>query len=192
MNMPSIHDTAYICSDAYIKTENFSVGCYTRLNGKFFVHGRGTCDIGKYCAIGYNVTIITSNHKTNYANLQITLQRNLGSDYDFLEDTSRRVLIHNNVWIGDSVVILPGVEIHNGAIIGANSVVTNSVPPYSVYSGCPAREIKRRFPSNVASALDAIGWWNWSHPKILRNKAFFEVDLLSENSIELMNQVILP
>lgn len=190
--MPSIHYTAYLADDAYIKTEDFTVGRFTRVNGKFFAHGRGTCSIGKYCAIGYNVTIITSNHKTSYPNLQITLQRNVGSPYDFLEDTTKSVLIHNNVWIGDSVVVLPGAEINNGAVIGANSVVNSTVPAYSVYAGCPAREIKKRFPSNVASALNTIEWWNWSHQRILRNKAFFEIDLLSENCIELINQVILP
>ena len=53
------------------------------------------------------------------------------------------ISIGNNVWIGDKVTILPGVSIGDGVVIGANSVVTKDVPPYSVVAGNPAKPIKR-------------------------------------------------
>ena len=53
------------------------------------------------------------------------------------------VIIGNNVWIGDKATILSGVTIGDGAIIGANTVVTKDVPPYSVVVGNPARIIKK-------------------------------------------------
>ena len=52
------------------------------------------------------------------------------------------VLIEHNVWIGDKATILPGVTIGEGAIIGANSVVTKDVMPFSVVAGNPAKVIK--------------------------------------------------
>ena len=52
------------------------------------------------------------------------------------------VVIGNNVWIGDKVAILAGVRIGDGAIIGANSVVTKDVPANCVVGGIPARVIK--------------------------------------------------
>ncbi len=52
-----------------------------------------------------------------------------------------RVTIHDNVFIGMDAVIMPGVEIGPNAIIGANSVVTKTVPPNSVVAGAPARNI---------------------------------------------------
>lgn len=52
------------------------------------------------------------------------------------------VKIGNNVWIGESARILAGVTIGDGAIIGANSVVTKDVPAYSVVGGVPARVLK--------------------------------------------------
>lgn len=52
------------------------------------------------------------------------------------------VVIGNNVWLGDNVSIMPGIEIGDGAIIGANSVVTKSIPPYCIAVGCPAKVIK--------------------------------------------------
>ena len=52
------------------------------------------------------------------------------------------IVIGNNVWIGEKAAVLAGVTIGDGAIIGANAVVTHDVPPYSVAVGCPARIIK--------------------------------------------------
>lgn len=52
------------------------------------------------------------------------------------------IIIENNVWLGEKVTVLPGVHIGRGAIIGANSVVTKSIPPYAVAVGSPAKVIK--------------------------------------------------
>ena len=52
-------------------------------------------------------------------------------------------VIGNDVWIGQNVTIMPGVIIGDGAIIAANSTVVKSVEPYSIYSGNPAKFIKK-------------------------------------------------
>lgn len=52
------------------------------------------------------------------------------------------VVIEDNVWIGENACIMPGVRIGKGSIIGANSVVTHDVPPYSLCVGAPARIIR--------------------------------------------------
>jgi acetyltransferase-like isoleucine patch superfamily enzyme len=53
------------------------------------------------------------------------------------------VIIEKNVWIGEGACILPGVTVGHNSIIGANSVVTKDVPPFSVVAGAPARIIKK-------------------------------------------------
>lgn len=53
------------------------------------------------------------------------------------------VCIEDNVWIGEGVVIMPGVTIGFGSIIGANSTVTKSIPPYCIAVGQPAKIIKK-------------------------------------------------
>jgi lipopolysaccharide O-acetyltransferase len=53
------------------------------------------------------------------------------------------VVIEDNVWIGEGVVVMPGVTIGRGSIIGANSVVTKSIPPECIAVGQPAKIIKR-------------------------------------------------
>jgi acetyltransferase-like isoleucine patch superfamily enzyme len=53
------------------------------------------------------------------------------------------ITIDSDAWIGTGAVILPNVTIGEGAVVGANSVVTRSVAPYTVVGGVPAREIKQ-------------------------------------------------
>lgn len=54
------------------------------------------------------------------------------------------VAIEDDVWIGAGTVIIKGVRIGRGSVIGANSVVTRDVPPYSIAAGSPARVIRER------------------------------------------------
>ena len=56
--------------------------------------------------------------------------------------SSSPVRIGRNVWLGEQVCILPGVTVGDGAVVGANSVVTRDVPPYSIAAGNPARVIR--------------------------------------------------
>lgn len=52
------------------------------------------------------------------------------------------VVIEDGVWIGEGVCVLPGVRVGRHAIVGANSVVTRDVPPYTIVGGAPARVIR--------------------------------------------------
>lgn len=58
-------------------------------------------------------------------------------------DNIRPVIIRENCWIGANCVINPGVQIGRHAVIGANSVVTKSIPDYAVAVGSPAHIIKQ-------------------------------------------------
>jgi acetyltransferase-like isoleucine patch superfamily enzyme len=60
------------------------------------------------------------------------------------ETSKTSVEIEEDVWIGANCVILPGVTIGRGAVIGAGSVVTKSVPAYSIYVGNPAKLMRMR------------------------------------------------
>lgn len=94
-------------------------------------------EIGNRLLTGKWVTITDNSHgKTDKDTLQISpIERPLYS--------KGPVLIGNDVWIGDKVTILANVIIGDGAVIAANSVVTEDVPAYSVVAGNPAKIIKQ-------------------------------------------------
>lgn len=69
-------------------------------------------------------------------------------------------VIGNDVWIGQNALILPGVHVGDGAIIGANSVVSKDVSPYTVVAGNPARVIRNRFDDELTGLLLRFRWWD--------------------------------
>lgn len=78
------------------------------------------------------------------------------SQFRFKGDT----VIGNDVWIGENVTILPGVNVDNGAIIAANSVVASNVDAYTIVAGNPAKCIRKRFGDELINILQKLQWWN--------------------------------
>jgi acetyltransferase-like isoleucine patch superfamily enzyme len=64
-----------------------------------------------------------------------------------LLSSSGEIIIGANVWLGDNVAVLAGARIGDGAIIGANSVVTGNIPPATIATGAPARPIRQWDPT---------------------------------------------
>lgn len=151
------------------------IGKYTRINEKSHL---GPCEIGSFCAIGGRLVVRSTDHYLNYLNIQDYFQRNiLKSNISVVGKSKGTTVIGNGVWIGDSVVILGGVHVGNGAVIGAGSVVTKSVPAFAIAVGNPAKVIKYRFEKNKIEFLEKIEWWSWPLDKQLRNKELFELDI---------------
>lgn len=95
----------------------------------------GTIRIGAYVMMGPDVLILEKNHQYERVDIPMMFQG---------EKDAPPVIIRDDVWIGARCIILPGVVINEGAIIGAGSVVTKSVPAFAVCAGNPARVIKFR------------------------------------------------
>ena len=121
--------------------------------------------IGKFCAIASDVKFIMNggNHRTDwFTNYPFPVfgngwEKAMPETWPDKGDT----IIGNDVWIGYGATLMPGIEVGDGAIIAAKSVVTRSVFPYSVVGGNPAQEIRRRFDAATIQALLKIQWWNW-------------------------------
>lgn len=76
------------------------------------------------------------------------------------------IIIMNDCWIGNGVIMLGGIKIGNGAVVAAGAVVTKDVPPYAIVVGNPAKVIGYRFESEQIAALNKIRWWNWTAEKV--------------------------
>ena len=99
-------------------------------NSHFTVLDEARVTIGDDCFIGPNVSIYTACHSTD------PVERNTRREW------AEPVTIGDNVWIGGSVTILPGVTIGDNVTIGAGSVVTKDIPSNVVAVGNPCRVIK--------------------------------------------------
>ncbi len=170
LNLKSSAKQIFIAKNSAISS-NTIINYGTRINGKIIIKGQGKCNIGKFCAIGDDVRIITTNHSIKLMNLQYSLQRKLGLKN--IIDDKRDVNIGNNVWIGDSVIILPGVSIGNGAVLGAGTLITKSVPAYAIVGGVPGKIIKYRFDEAKIQAIENLQWWNWPFNKMKENIQYF-------------------
>jgi hypothetical protein len=58
------------------------------------------------------------------------------------------------------------VKVGTGAVVGAGSVVTKEVQPYTIVAGIPAKMIRRRVTEEVEASLMRIQWWNWTHDQL--------------------------
>ena len=86
-------------------------------------------------------------------------------------DNKGDIVVGNDVWIGYEAVVLAGVTIGDGAVIGARSVVTKDVPPYTIAGGVPAKTIRKRFNEETIDTLLELRWWDWPRERIARNIA---------------------
>ena len=77
--------------------------------------------------------------------------------------------VGNDVWFGKGALIMPGVNIGNGAVIASHSVVTKNVPDYAIVAGNPARIVRMRYSDEDIKRLQEIAWWAWSAEKITQH-----------------------
>lgn len=96
---------------------------------------QGETHIGDNVMMAKNVRIFTRNH--NFSRMDIPMNKQ-GTQKE------KSVIIGNDVWIGDSAMLLPGTKIGNGVIIGGGSVVRGIIPDYAIVVGNPAEVIGYR------------------------------------------------
>ncbi|MDK2562369.1 Vat family streptogramin A O-acetyltransferase [Romboutsia sedimentorum] len=170
-----------------IKNPNIQVGDYTYysdINGceDFEKHVTHHYDfigdkliVGKFCAIASGVEFIMNgaNHRINSVT---TYPFNImGNGWEKVTPNLAKLpykgdtIVGNDVWIGQNVTIMPGIEIGDGAIIAANSTITKDVLPYHIVGGNPAKIIRRRFDDSLVSYLLDLKWWDWDKEKIFSN-----------------------
>jgi acetyltransferase-like isoleucine patch superfamily enzyme len=108
--------------------------------------------IGNHCWIGAGTKIYDNDVHSMQA---IERRVQFGN---MLTVRSAPIVIEDDVWLGINTLILKGVTLHRGAVVGAGAVVTDSVPPYCVVVGNPARIVERMSPdASTDERVSALG-----------------------------------
>jgi maltose O-acetyltransferase len=108
---------------------NVTIGAGTRLSGRVRIEAWDKVTIGQCCMFNDDVLILTAQHDIDSVHFDADV---------------RPVAIGDHVWLPQRIVVLPGVQIGDAAVVGTGSVVTRDVPAYAVVAGNPARIIRER------------------------------------------------
>lgn len=143
--------------------------------------------IGKFCAIARGVKFIMNGANHKMSGISTYPFQIFGNGWEKVTPRPDELphkgdtVIGNDVWIGYDSLIMPGVNIGNGAIVSSRSVVVSDVAPYAVVGGNPARAIRQRFDAQTVAVLERIAWWDWPIERITEHLAIIvsgDVDAL--------------
>lgn len=136
------------------------VGMYT--HGGCFIPGSmppGTV-VGRYCSIAHGALALLNHPLHAQSTHAFFFNPTLG----YVDQESMapyKLVIGNDVWIGQNSIILPGcASIGDGAVIGAGSVVNKDIPPYAIALGNPCRVVQYRFSNERIAELLEQKWWD--------------------------------
>lgn len=161
-----------ICGPLYLNKNtqvgpDVTTGKYFGMNESCYI-ARGS--IGAFCAIGARTSINPFNHPVDWLSTnEFQYHPNSFDWVDEYRDFARldrtpdmypRVTVGNDVWTGHNVNIMAGVNVGDGAIVAAGSIVTKDVPPYAIVAGVPATIKRYRFPEKTIERLLKVCWWD--------------------------------
>lgn len=180
----------------HVKAEHVLEGDYSYYSGYYHGHSFENCVmyldeadnhrderttdrliIGKFCSIATGVKFMmggTQGH--NYRWISSYPLDFLDDDFDGYTSTAPKghqlkgdTIIGHDVWIGAEAMIMPGLQIGDGAVIGARSLVTRNIGPYEIWGGNPACLIKKRFSDDEIKKLLKLKWWDLDIESIKAN-----------------------
>ena len=145
--------------------------------------------IGNYCSLAKGIKFyVDGNHRYDHASTFPFYELGYTSEVKNKNCWGKgppRVM--NDVWIGNDAVIMSGVTLHDGCIVGANSVVTKDVPPFAIVAGNPAKIVKYRFEETVREVLLETAWWDIPQDMVLKQLVPYQHD--TEKFIEEANRI---
>ena len=186
LNPPAIKNCqidkrAKVCSRSELST--VKMGRYSYIGNMCFLVN---AEIGAFCSIADRCCVGGAAHPIDRVSSSPVFHKGsniLKTNFAELPKIKTpKTRIENDVWIGMGCYIKAGVTIHNGAVIGMGSVVTNDIPAYEIWAGNPARKIKDRFEPEIKEKLLDSEWWEWEEKRIS------EMGDLFENPIEFVER----
>lgn len=125
---PLLADPRFLHIDDYVRIQPFNR----------IISSSGRVIIKKFSAIGLGCTFIPGTHIPTVGLPQFMSRAHIN-------DVSKDIVIEEDVWVGANSTFLSKAHVGRGAVVGANSLVTSKISPYSVVAGSPARIMATRF-----------------------------------------------
>jgi len=135
---------------------NVSIGEYSHINHNTIIDSG---QLGKFCSVGPYCHIGAGLHSTNHITTSHYYQMMIDPKFKF-QSFPNPPNIGSDVWIGSHVCIMQNVNVGDGAVIGAGSVVTKDILPFAIAVGNPAKTIKYRFTPEEIRMLLNRKWWD--------------------------------
>jgi phosphonate metabolism protein (transferase hexapeptide repeat family) len=195
---PTIHDPVTITESELGEWTELHEGCrlhesaigdYTYLMARVQLDH---ADVGAFCSVASDVRLGPTNHPIERPTAHHFTYRSGRYDLADADDgggadghhagrddavfewrADQPVAVGHDVWIGHGATVLPNVEIGNGAVVGAGSVVAHDVAPYEIVAGVPAESIRRRFDAETVARIESTEWWEWDHDTLAERLSAF-------------------
>ncbi len=139
---PRIENHGHITlgDDVLLRSANLALELYTAPGAEIVVGNR--CIINSGASLAATKSIILGN-RVYLGTLVFIMDSNFHDVHDRqVHPPGRPVVLEDDVWIGVKATVLPGVRIGRGSVVGAHSLVTRDVPPYTLVAGSPARVLR--------------------------------------------------
>ena len=166
--------------------KKIKVGDYTygRLNVAMWNAPNESLSIGRYCSIATTARFICGGgHEISVLSTYPFCQKFLGEG-DAVNNGP--IILDDDVWVGDSAIIMSGVHIGQGAVIGAGAIVTHDIPAYAVAVGTPARVVKYRFDEKIIAKLMQVDYAKLNPEKIKENISLLTTQVIENNVDEIV------
>lgn len=167
------------------RIENVTVGkeTYGNLEVIDYSNEKYKLNIGNYCSIAPNVVFVLGGEHNLDTVSTFPFKARMLEQGTFEAGSRGNIFIRDDVWIGVGATIMSGVEVGQGAVIGANALVTKDVPPYAVVGGVPAKIIRYRFSEAVIAKLVELDYSQLTKEIVSKNvdSVYEKID---ENNID--------
>ena len=146
--------------------------------------------VGAYCSFASDLKVFRRNHPLDYLSQHpffYNSKLGLVKKDQILSNEDNPLSVGSDVWIGASVIILPGCKvIGNGAVIGAGSVVTKDVNEFEVVAGNPAKKIDDRYSDEIKEKIILSCWWEKSLLDLLDAESLLISEVNNSNLSEFL------
>ena len=159
------HNSTNLNSICNINNVQVGIKTYGDLNIEFY-DKNGSVIIGNYCSIAKKCIFLCGGEH-DYKRISTwpfqtkIYQRNKLPIHTKSKDNQSKIVVEDDVWLGYDCLILSGVTIGKGSVVGARSIVSKDIPPYSIFAG--NRIIKQRFSNETINKLKEIDFSSITH-----------------------------